>query len=70
MMVVNPKTIQSIEPDEQPIDRFNSTGQRVQKPSLFSRTLVQPIKIEPQLVEVQSRSNQGAIEVQQSPAKH
>ena len=70
MMVVNPKTIQSIEPDEQPVDQFSSTGQRVQKPFLFSRMFVQPVEVEPQLIEVQSRSNQGAVEVQRSPTKH
>ena len=52
MMVVNPKMIQSIESDEQPVDQFSSTDQRVQKSSLFSRTLVQSVKVEPQLIEV------------------
>ena len=47
MMVVNPKKIQSIEPNEQPIDQFSLIGQMVQKPSLYSRTLVQPVKVEP-----------------------
>ena len=70
MMVVKPKTTQSIESDEQLVDQFNSIGRMVQKPYLFSRTLVQPIKVKPQLVEVQSRSNQGAVEVQRSLAKH
>ena len=56
MMVVKPKTAQSVEPNKEPVDLFNSTGQMVQKLSLSSRTLVQS-------VEVQLRSNQGAIEV-------
>ena len=61
-MVVELKTTQPVEPDEEsveldeePIDLFNSIGQGVQKPSLFSRMLVQPVKVQPQLVEFQSR---------------
>ena len=52
-MVVEPKMTQSVESNEEPIDWFGSTGRRVQKPSLSSKILVQPIKVEPQLVEVQ-----------------
>ena len=66
MMVVKPKTTQSVEPDEEPVDLFNLTGLIVQKLSLSSRTIVQPVKVEPQLVDPhlnQSRSSQGAIEV-------
>ena len=44
MMVVKPKTTQSIEPNKQPVDQFSSTDWRVQKPYLFSRMLVQQIK--------------------------
>ena len=52
MMVVEPKMTQLVEPDEEPVDLFISTDQQVQKPSLSSRMLVQPIKVEPQSVEV------------------
>ena len=38
MMVVKPKTAQLVEPDEKPINLFNSTDQGVQKPSLFQNT--------------------------------
>ena len=56
-MVVEPKMAQSVESDEEPIDLFSSIGQGVQKHSLSSKTLVQLVKIEPQLVEGQSRGN-------------
>ena len=58
-MVVEPKMTQSIESDEEPVDLFRSIGQGVQKHSLSSRTLVQLVKIEPQLVEGQSRGDRG-----------
>ena len=41
MMVVELKTAQPIESDEELIDLFNSIDQRVQKISLSSRMLVQ-----------------------------
>ena len=47
MMVVEPKMTQLVEPDEEPVDLFTSTDQQVQKPSLSSRMLVQPVKVEP-----------------------
>ena len=52
MMVVEPKMTQLVESNEELIDWFGSTGRRVLKPSLSSRMLVQPIKVEPQSVEV------------------
>ena len=58
-MVVEPKRTQLVESNEEPIDWFGSTGRRVQKPSLFSKILIQPIKVEPQ-----------SVEIQRSPAKH
>ena len=45
-----------VEPDEEPIDP-QLNWSRVQKNSLSSRTVVQPVKVEPQQVEVRSRSN-------------
>ena len=57
MMVVEPKTTQLVEPDEEPVNLFSSIGRMVQKPSLSSRTLVQLVKVEPQPVEVQSRGS-------------
>ena len=55
MMVVEPKTTQPIELDEEPVNLLSSTGRRVQKSSLSSRTLVQPIKVEPQSIDVRSK---------------
>ena len=52
MMVVEPKIVQLVELDEEPINLSNSTYQMVQKPYLSSRTLVQSVKVEPQLIEV------------------
>ena len=76
-MVVNPKMAQPIELDEEPIDLlaqpvnlFSSIDQGVQKPYFSSRTLVQPVKIEPQPIEIRSRSDWGPVEAQWSPAKH
>ena len=51
-IVVEPNTTQSVEPDEELVDLFSSSGRGVQKPSLSSRMFVQSI-------EVQSRGNQG-----------
>ena len=70
MMVVEPKTIQLVVPDEELIDLFNSIGQKVQKTSLFSKTFVQLIKVKHQPIEVRSRFGQGAVEVQWSPVEH
>ena len=56
MMVVEPKMVQSVESNEEPVDLFSSTDQRVQTPFLSSRTVVQPVKIEPQPVEVEPQS--------------
>ena len=43
-MVVEPKMTQPVEPDKESIDLFNSTDRGVQKPSLFSKMLVQPVE--------------------------
>ena len=45
MMVVEPKTTQPVEPDEKPVDILCLTGWRVQKPSLSSTMLIQPVKV-------------------------
>ena len=45
MMVVEPKTAQLVEPDEEMVDLFNSIGRRMQKPSLYSKTFVQPVEV-------------------------
>ena len=55
MMVVEQKTAQPVEPYKEPIDLLSSTGRRVQKPFLYFTTLVQPVKVEPQPVKVQSK---------------
>ena len=52
-MVVEPKTAQPIELDEELVNLFSSTDRKVQKPSLSSRTVVQQLKVEPQPVEVE-----------------
>ena len=73
MMVVEPKMAQSVESNEELVDLFSSTDRRVQTPSLSSRMVVQPVKIEPQRSRLslnQSRSSQGVVKVQWSPAKH
>ena len=43
-MVIEPKTAQPVELDEEPIDLFGLTNRGVQKPFIYSRTLFQPIK--------------------------
>ena len=63
MMVVEPNMAQPVEQDEESIDLFSSINWTVQKPSLFSRMFVQPVGFEPQLIEVWSRFDQGAVEV-------
>ena len=67
ILVVEAKTAQPVEPDEESIDpqlkqsRFgstpSSTDRGCKKLFLSSRTVVQPIKVEPQLVEVRLRPN-------------
>ena len=66
MMVVKPKTTQSVEPDEEPVDLFNLTGLIVQN---FLSLLEHLFKYS-RLNLNRSRSDQGAVEVQQSPVKH
>ena len=56
-MVVEPKTAQPIELDEELVNLFSSTDRKVQKPSLSSRMVIQPVKVEPQPIEVRLRSN-------------
>ena len=46
-MIVEPKTTQQIESDEEPVNLFSSIDRGVQKPSLSSRTLVQLVEVEP-----------------------
>ena len=65
-LVVEPKTAQ-------PVDSQLNRSRSVKQPSLSSRTVVQPVKVEPQSVDPHlnfSRSGQGAVKVQWSPAKH
>ena len=42
-----------VEPDEKPIDLFSSIGRIVQKHSLSFKTVVQPVEVKPQSVEVE-----------------
>ena len=69
MMIVESKTAQPIEPDEELINlqlnqsrnqsTLGSNGRGMQKPFLSSRMLVQSVNVEPQPVEVRSRGSQG-----------
>ena len=43
-MVIKLKMAQLIEPDEELVDQFSSTNRGVQKPYLFSKTFVRPVK--------------------------
>ena len=54
MMVVESKTAQPVESNEEPVYLFSSTDQKVQKLSLSSRMLIQPI-------EFWSRGGQGPM---------
>ena len=45
MMFVEQKMAQPVEHDEEPIDKFSSTSQMVQKPSLCFRMFVQPVEV-------------------------
>ena len=56
IMVVKPKAVQVVEPDEELVNQFSSTHRNVQKLFLSFRMFVQLIKIEPQPVEVESQS--------------
>ena len=66
-LVVEPKTAQPVELNEESVDRQlnqsrskstpSSTGRGCKKLSLSSKTIVQSVKVEPQLVEVWSRPN-------------
>ena len=47
MIIVELKMTQPFEPDEEPVDLFSSIGQMMQKPSFYSRTIVQSVKVEP-----------------------
>ena len=57
MMVVELKTAQWVELDEEPVDRFSSTGQRTQKPSFSSKMLSKLTSTGQGPVEVRSRGN-------------
>ena len=80
ILVVEQKTAQLVELDEEPVDRQlnrsrfrstpSSTSRGCKKLFLSFRTIVQLVKVEPQPVEVQSRSGQGVVEFKRSPAKH
>ena len=39
-MVVEPKTVQLVEPDKEPVHMFSSTSRKVQIPSLSSKMIV------------------------------
>ena len=72
-LVVEPKTAQPIELDEELIDPQLNQSSGAKKNLLYSRMVVQPVKGEQEPVDPhlnQSRSDQGAVEVQWSPVKH
>ena len=56
MMVIELKTTQWVEPNEEPIDRFSSTGQMVQKPYLFQNVVKVDLN--------RSRSSRGPVKGQ------
>ena len=58
-LVVEPKTVQPVEPDEEPVDPQLNRSRCAKKNSLYSIMVVQLIKIEPQPVKVQSRTGRG-----------
>ena len=49
-LVVEPKTAQPIEPDKESVDPQLNWLRGVKKHSLSSRMIIQPVKVEPQLV--------------------
>ena len=72
-LVVEQKMAQPVEPDEEPVDPSTQPVEGCKKSSLSSRTVVQPVKVEPQSIDPhlnRLRSDQGAVEVQRSPTKH
>ena len=72
-LVVETKMAQLVKLDEEPVDPQLNWSRDAKKHSLSSKMVVQPIKVEPQLVDPhlnRLRSSQGAVKVQRSPAKH
>ena len=61
MMVVEPKLVQLVELNEELVNLLSSTGWMVQKPYFFSGMLVQPVKVQPQSFEIQSKGNRGPM---------
>ena len=66
MIVVEPKTTQSVEPNEESVDLFSSTGQMIQKLSLSSTRLFNQLRLNLNRL----KFGQRAVKVQQSPAKY
>ena len=54
-LVVEPKTAQPVEPDEESVNPQLNRSRGAKNSSLSSRMIVQPVKVEPQLVEVRLR---------------
>ena len=54
------ESTQPVEPTEEPVNMFNSISWKMQKPSLSSRMLVQPIEIEPHPIEYRSNNGRGS----------
>ena len=72
-LVVDKKTAQPIELDEELIDPQLNQSSGAKKNLLYSRMVVQPVKGEQEPIDPhlnQSRSDQGAVKVQRSPVKH
>ena len=72
-LVVEPKTTQPIEPNEESINPQFNRSRGTKKSFLFSRMVVQPIKVEQESVNPhlnRSRSGQREVEIQRLPAKH
>ena len=72
-LVVEPKTAQPVEPNEESIDPQFNRSRGAKKSFLFSRMVVQPIKVEQESFNPhlnRSRSGQRAVEIQRLLVKH
>ena len=73
IMVVEPKTAQPVEPDEEPVDFQLNRSRGAEKHFLYSKTVVQLVEVRSRLNLNRSRSGQGVVKVRsrggQGPVK-
>ena len=62
-LVVEPKTAQPVEPDEEPVDFQLNRSRGAEKHFLYSKTVVQLVEVRSRLNLNQSRSGRGPVEV-------